>query len=274
MRQISNNDQKKHPGILMLAVGAVGGTGKSLMSNTAAAHLLSSGVSVRMIRLEGAVRKGEFCGDDFIAVDDMGAAENAVGGISAVFEPAWTAIETQLRAGGVAILDAGANAHPMILRMAAETGLSALVEARGGRTLILLLVTRDADGIRQAADLAADFSTQMPEADLILVLNERMGPFVGDHTPEGHAYRELLMPLLQKHPHVTLPFVGAKALIALRGRSILEVLAASEAELKAWSGSGSLVALACQGLMANFFVRMGAQLDQVLPFRAAEDANP
>jgi len=271
MKQISINDPMTRSGALIIAAGPAGGMGKSLSADLAAAHLMSSGISVSMIRMEAAVRRPEFVSDAFISVDDVATAETTVGGVSALFEQGWGIIETQIASGGVAILDAGANSHSAILRMASETGLSALVEARGGRTIVLMLVTRDADGIRQAVDLAADFCAQMPEADLILVLNERLGAFVVDQTPEGRAYSELLVPLLQKHKHVVMPFVGAKALNAFSGCSMLQVLSATDDELQAWSGHGLMVARSCQGRMANFFMRVGSQLDRVLPF--PDDAN-
>ncbi len=110
----------------------------------------------------------------------------------------------------------------------------------------------------------------VPDADIVLVLNERDGPFVEDATPEGRAFREVLAPLLQRQSHVSMPVARARAIAAFAGcgHSIPEILAATKDELQQWSGERLLAARSCQTNLGAFYDDFGGQLKRVLPFRS------
>lgn len=256
---------------LVIVLGVAGGIGKSLLSDVLASLFQASGLGVKTVRVETGARRAEFpAADDFIDLDAIGKAEHAVGGASSLFDGAWSHILTAIKNQGIVILDGGANSHHTILSVAGETGLAKLVQARGAATYILVLATPDADTMKQTAALVHDVSERMPEANIIIALNERDRSFAfDDHTLEGRIFATELQPLLKTIPHITIPEAGAKALgaFAASGRTMLDVMAATETELTQWSGLGLLRALSCQAHLAAWWEKVTNQLLRVLPFR-------
>ena len=221
------------PKILFGIFSTAGGIGKSLDADTVATLYRTVRVPVRLIRMESGVRREEFANDAFIDLDEFAGAATQVGGIAALFDPAWALIEQTFADGGIAIIDGGANSHDKFVTLALETGLSQLVAEEGGRTILMVVLTRDAELIRQSVKLVGDLRGFMPEAEIIVVLNERDGSFLDDATPEGRAYSERLQPLLKPGTYVTMPLAGARAIAAFAscGRSITEIMAATDDEL-------------------------------------------
>jgi hypothetical protein len=258
---------------LIMSLGVAGGIGKSLVADTVAVVCRRASIPTQMIRLESGARRAEFAGDTFIDLDVVANGQQAmVGGVAAHFDRAWTQIEKTLEAGGVGVLDTGANSHDTVLRLAAETGLPQLVAAKGAKTIALVTVTRDADLIRQSAKLVADLSERMPGAEIVIVLNACAGPFVTDGTREGLAYRDELVPLLGRYAHLMMPLVGARALAAFASsrRSIPEIMEATDAELRQWSGLPLLAARSCQTHVGAFWLDFAPQVEKVLLCRAAD----
>jgi len=186
-----------------------------------------------------------------------------------LFDDALDLIDQTFAQNGNVILDGGANSHVAFVKVATETGLSELVADLGGRTIFMVLVTRDADLIRQTVQLIADLGACAPEAEIIVVLNERDGAFVNDATPEGRAYGELLAPLLRRHTQVVMPFAAARALAAFAGcgRSFSEIFKATNPELMEWSGLRLMAARSCQTHLGAFYHAFTERLLQVLSFR-------
>lgn len=259
------------PKILFGIFGAAGGIGKSLDADTVATLYRTVRVPVRLIRMESGVRREEFANDAFIDLDEFAGAATQVGGIAALFDPAWALIEQTFADGGIAIIDGGANSHDKFVTLALETGLSQLVAEQGGRTILMVVLTRDAELIRQSVKLVGDLRGFMPEAEIIVVLNERDGSFLDDATPEGRAYSERLQPLLKPGTYVTMPLAGARAIAAFAscGRSITEIMAATDDELMRYSGLRLLAARSCQTHLSAYFLDFTSRLKQVLPFPPA-----
>jgi hypothetical protein len=259
------------PRALILNLGGAGGIGKSLNAESTAAVCRAAKVPIQMIRLETGARRQEFPGDAFIDLDAFTDAQSMLGGIAAHFDATWTLVEATLAAGGIVIMDGGANSVGPILKLAAETALSQLVAARGGRTYAMVVVTRDADLIRQTVNLIADLRERMPEAEIVIVMNRCAGAFVADATREGRAYRDELAPLLERngYAHVEMPFAGARSIAAFASsrRSMPEIMAATDDELQQWSGLPLLSARSCQAHIGAFWLDYAAQLQKVLPLR-------
>ncbi len=134
--------------ILFGVFGAAGGIGKSLTADVIADLYRSAKVRVQTIRLESEVRRGEFGGDGFVALEAFTGAQEKVGGVSALFDDSWELVVRTFGENGVAIIDGGANSHDKFVRLATETGLSQLVLDEGGGIILFVVTTRNADLIR------------------------------------------------------------------------------------------------------------------------------
>jgi hypothetical protein len=249
--------------------GVAGGIGKSLDTDVVADLYRKAGKPVEVIRLETEVRKAEFPGDAFVSLEAVTEAQENAGGAAGLCDDAFDLTVQTFAQNGIIILDGGANSHRAFVRVATETGLSQLVADLGGKTILMILVTRDADLIRQTVQLVEDLDACAPDAEIVIVLNERDGAFVDDATPEGRAYRELLAPLLQRQRHVVMPFAAARALAAFAGcgHSFSEIFAATDPELMAWSGLRRMAARSCQTHLGAFYHAFTERLLQVLSFR-------
>ncbi len=249
--------------------GVAGGIGKSLDTDVVANLYRKAEKAVEVIRLETEVRRAEFPGDAFISLEAVTEAQEKAGGASALFDDMFDLTIQTFDKDGIVILDGGANSHRSFVTVATETGLSRLIAGLVGKTILMVLVTRDADLIRQTVRLIADLRACAPEAEIVVVLNERDGAFVDDATPEGRAYRELLVPLLQRHKNVIMPFAAARSLAAFAGsgRSFSEIFASSDAELMTWSGLRLMAARSCQTHLGAYYHAFTQGLLQVLPFR-------
>ena len=175
----------------------LGGVGKSLSAAALDAAFHESGRHAFAIRLETGARRDECIWDEFIDTDQF-----ADGGIDQAFKPAWKLFEEALNENAIAILDVGANAQAAVLRHASESKLSNIVAARGIEVFACVVISRDADLIIEAAALIAEVGELMPEAKIVIILNEISGAFISDSTKEGRACRGILTPLLERHPHI------------------------------------------------------------------------
>lgn len=250
--------------------GVAGGIGKSLGTDVIADLYRAAGVTVEVIRMEAEVRREEFPGDAFVGLDSITDVQEQVGGVAGLFEDAFDLTQATFANNGNVVLDGGANSHGPFVTLATETGLSQLIADQGGRSILVIVLTRDADQIRQTVRLIANLRACAPEAEIVIVLNERDGKFANDGaTAEGRAYRELLVPLMRVHKHVTMPLAGARTLAAFAGcgHSFSEIFEANMGELMQWSGLKQMRARSCQTHLSAFYYEFAQQLVQVLPFR-------
>jgi hypothetical protein len=254
-------------GIVAVA-GASTAMGKSTFADVTASYFQAAKVGVHTIRIETGRRRAEFPERNaFIDLDEAGKAANAVGAEASLLERYWPRMKTGIDNGQVVVIDCGAGAQELQLRVAGPTGLAGLVAARGSRFWTVVLTTPDPESARQAAALVDDVARWMPGAAVLLALNytsPTQRP--GLDTPQARAVAAILDQLQVRR--IEIPFCGAQALAAFAesGRTFHEIQRATPEQLVRWSGKGELSALSAQAHLAAWWRAIVDQLAVVWPF--------
>lgn len=248
--------------------GASTAMGKSTFADLTASYFQSAKVGVHTMRIETGRRRAEFSErNSFVNLDKAGEAANAVGAEASLLDRYWPKMKAGIDNGQVVVIDCGAGAQELLMRMASPTGLADLVAARGARFWTVVMTTPDAESARQAAALVGDVREWMPGAEVLLALNytsPTQRP--GLDTPQARAVAAILDPLQARR--VEIPFCGAQALAACAdsGRTFHEILRATPQQLMRWCDTGELSALAAQAHLAAWWRAIVDQLAVVWPF--------
>jgi len=255
-------------GIVAVA-GASTAMGKSTFADVTASYFQSAKVAVHTMRIETGRRRAEFSErNSFVDLDEAGKAANAVGAEASLLDRYWPKMKAGIDNGQVNVIDCGAGAQNLLIRVAGPTGLAELVAARGARLWVAVMATPDAESARQAAALVGDVAHWMPGAEVLLALNHTSPTHPGLDTPQARAVAAILDPLQVRRFEI--PFCGAQALSAFAdsGRTFHEILRATPEQLIRWSGKGELSALSAQAHLAAWWRAIVDQLAVVWPFAA------
>ena len=255
---------------IVTVTGASTAMGKSTFADLTASYFQAAKVGVHTMRIETGRRRAEFSErNSFIDLDEAGKAASAVGGEASLLDFYWPKIKVGLNGGRVVVIDCGAGAQNLLMRMAGPSGLPGLVAARGARFWMVVMTTLDPESARQAAVLIGDVAYWMPGVEILLALNHTSPTqWPGLATPQARAVAAILDPLQVRR--IEIPFCGGQALAAFAdsGRTFHEILRATPEQLMRWSGKGALSALSAQAHLAAWWRAIVDQLAVVWPFAA------
>ena len=227
----SNSNAIDYPlpvGIVAVA-GASTAMGKSTFADVTASYFQAAKVAVHTMRIETGRRRAEFSErNSFVDLDEAGRAANAVGAEASLLDRHWPKIRSGIDSGQVVVIDCGAGAQELLMRVAGPTGLAELVAARGARFWTVVMTTPEPESARQAAALVGDVAHWMPGAEVLLALNHSSpAARPGLDTLQARAVTAILDPLQARR--IAIPFCGAQALpaFAASGRTFHEILRAT-----------------------------------------------
>jgi hypothetical protein len=244
--------------------------GKSTIADMTASYFQSADIGVHTMRIETGRRRKEFSErNSFIDLDEAGKANNAVGAEASMLDRYWPKMKAGIDTGQIIVIDGGAGAQELLLKVAGTTGLAGLVAARGASFWVVVMTTPDRESARQAAELVADVIRGMPGAEVMLAINyTNPAQQPGLDTPQARAVAAILDPL--QVLRIEIPFCGAQALAAFAdgGHTFHEILRASPEQLVRWCGKGELSALSAQAHLAAWWRAIVDQLSVVWPFAA------
>jgi hypothetical protein len=255
---------------IVAVIGASTAMGKSTFADLTASYFHSAEVGVHTIRIETGRRRAEFSDrNSFIDLDEAGQAANAVGAEASMLDRHWPKMKAGIDNGQVVVIDCGAGAQELLMKVAGSTGLVGLVAARGARFWVVVMTTPDPESARQAATLVVDVNRWMPEAEVLLAVNYASpAQQPGVDTPPARAVAAILDPLPVRR--LVIPFCKAQALAAFADsrRTFLEILHGNPEQLVRWSGKGELSALSAQAHLAGWWRAIIDQLSAVWPYAA------
>lgn len=109
--------------------------------------------------------------------------------------------------GSALLIDVGSGEYPhALLDHAARARLTPLLARRGMRFTALIVTTIDVMVMSDVPRLVEAVQSALPNARIVVVLNERSGPFVfAKDTEAEKVWARALKPVLHKHSGVTIP---------------------------------------------------------------------
>ena len=179
------------------------------------------------------------------------------------FAPLDQEIEALAENGGALLADIGSGEYPgAMLENAARTRQASLLKRCGVSITAMIVTTSDSVVMADAPRLAEAVLEVLPDARIVVVLNEKGGEFKFDKASEAHkVWVRDLEPLLAKHQSLTIPAMPLGTWDPYEDRGLrysdvglLDPAAniADEKKLIGWSREPRSLAVARQGDVAEW----------------------
>lgn len=179
------------------------------------------------------------------------------------------------------LIDVGSGEYPhALLDHAARARLAPLLARRGLRFTALIVTTIDVMIMSDVPRLVEAVQTALPTARVVIVLNERSGPFTfANDTEAQKVWMRAVKPVLQKHTSVTLPALppGCWDRFEDQGLRFSEVglldpetSEANEQQLIAWTRESRSLAISRHGDVAGWLHDAWTALSPLVATEPAE----
>lgn len=189
-----------------------GGDGKSLTAHALAERGRVAGVGTGIVEVDSQGRSLGVLGPDVVTISiDPKVMRRDPSAALRALTPLYAVIETTCKAGGLTVVEFGANEAQRGAMWAAMVDLQDEIEAFGAQCLVLTPFTRQAESMRRGASAAKSFLDAIPKAQLVLIENERDG-VVADLHPSSDAastYRNCIAPLMTQGTTIRMPKIEA-----------------------------------------------------------------
>ena len=248
-----------------------GGQGKSLLGLSIADHAQLSGAHLGVAQIDDQVRLGKALGRKVLTINAIpDKSRRDPSAETSAFTPLHAFLQRAARSGASVMVDVGANQGP---RLAFWSGLVDLQEDLsnwGFQTVLMVPYVAEAEGIRQAGHTASLIRTRLPDAELVLIENERDGRF-NEMSPESDAaaaYGSIIEPLKPVATVLTMPAVPAGAWRRFEASNcrLITVSGMSSSKVMALTGLPLPEAKIARGDVAGWDGAFFEELDRVLPW--------
>lgn len=183
--------------------------------------------------------------------------------------------------GGTVLLDIGSGEYPgAVLDHASRARLSGLLKRSGIAFTAFVVTTNDAVMMADVPRLASAILQVLPDARIVLTLNQKTGPFKFFNGSAAHkVWVRDMEPLVAKFATVTIPGMPAGTWDPYEDQSLRFSQVAlldpensidDEKQLMAWTREGRGLAVARQGDVAEWLHGAWRSLSKVMPGSAAD----
>jgi len=189
-----------------------GGIGKSLLAKAMAEWLRLRNLPCGVVEVDTTGQSLKGLTHDIVSIAiDQRAARRDPASVWRALTPLYLSIERTSQAGGMTVVEFGANEAARGALWAAMTDLQEELDQLGTSTLILTPYTCQAEAMRRGVQSATAFMEALPQARLMLVENERDGRICDLHPSSEAAAvsRNLVGPLASKAVTIKMPAIEA-----------------------------------------------------------------
>lgn len=263
--------------VLAIVCQDKGGDGKSLTAHALAERGRIAGVPLGIVEVDTQGRSLSVLGSDVVSIaTDAKLARRDPGAALRGLTPLYTTIETTSRAGGLAVVEFGANEAGRGAMWAGMIDLQEDLHTLGSRVFIVTPFTCQAESMRRGAKAARAFLDALPNAQLVLIENQRDGAIDGLHpaSDAAEAYRSTIAPLAKDAVMLRMPVIEAGSWRPFESRGIRLVDAVTmpvEAVMER-TGLPRPEAKIVRGDVAGWCGEMFAQFDKLIAFGDGKDA--
>lgn len=255
-----------------------GGDGKSLLAQFISERARVAGIPTGVVEVDTQGHSLAVLGPDVISIaTDVKVARRDPGAALRALTPLYDVIDKTARAGGLTVVEFGANEASRGALWAGMVDLSEDLKTLGAETLIVTPFTCQAESMRRGAKSARAFLEAIPGARLVLVENQRDGAVADLHpaSDAAAAYRSSILPLTENAVMIRMPLIEAgswKPFEAIGLRLVDAVTMPIEQVMKL-TGLPRPEAKIIRGDVAAWCGEMFAQLDKLIAFGGSSNAE-
>ncbi len=254
-----------------------GGDGKSLTAHALAERGRIADVPVGIVEVDTQGRSLSVLGPHVVSVAiDAKLARRDPGAALRALTPLYAAIETTSRAGGLTIVEFGANEAGRGAMWAGMVDLQDDLHALGTQVFVVTPFTCQAESMRRGAKAANAFLEALPNARLVLIENQRDGAIEGLHpaSDAAEAYRGAIIPLAKNAVMLRMPVIeaGSWRPFEALGLRLVGAVTMPVEEIMVKTGLPRPEAKIIRGDVAAWCGEMFKQFDKVIVFGDGKDA--
>lgn len=248
-----------------------GGEGKSLLAKILYARGRIAELPMSVVEVDSQGQSLKVLGPDVIciSIDAKTVRRDPAAGLRAL-TPLFGAIESTCKAGGLTIVEFGANEASRGALWSGMVDLQAELTAFGAQALILTPMTRQAESMRRGIKAGRAFLDVLPSARLVLVENERDGRVIDLHPSSDAAevYRSLIVPLTDQATVIGMPLIeaGSWQPFEAAGVSFVDAVTMTVEEVMSLSGLPKPEAKISRGDVAGWAEIMFSEFDKLIDF--------
>ncbi|MET3889338.1 hypothetical protein ABIE41_000414 [Bosea sp. OAE506] len=256
---------------LTIVANEKGGQGKSLAALAIADHAYLHNYPLGVAQVDVQQRLAHALGRNVMTIAPVAKdARRDPAAEARSFTPLYTLIEKAAGRGASVLIDTGAN---QAFRFAHWAGLVDLAEDLAHwkiTTTLIVPYVAEAEGMRQAAQTATLLLDRIPQAELVLVENERDGSFDQLHpaSDAANVHLTMLTPLKERATVLRMPAIEAgswRPFEAARCR-LVQVAQMPVEKVMSLTGLPRPEAKIARGDVAGWAATVFEELDRVLPW--------
>ncbi len=256
---------------LVIVVQDKGGEGKSLTVLTLADRARLSGVPTGIVQVDDQGRLPLLLGPAVVTIKiDPRQVRRDPSAEQRAFTPLYEMIEQTSAAGGLTIVEFGANMASRGALWAGMIDLDEELREMGATPIIVTPVGATAESMRLGARAAKAFLDKLPDARLALVENERDGLIERLHpaSDAAAAYRDEILPMRSGAAVLRMPLIEGASWRAFEAAGVrpVDVVSMPVSQIMALTGLPKPEAKIARGDIAAWMSVVCDELDKLIRF--------
>lgn len=257
--------------VVVLIAQDKGGDGKSLTAHVIAERARVGNIPTGIVEVDTQGRSLAVLGPDVVSIaTDLKLARRDPSAALRALTPLYMTIETTCRAGGLTVVEFGANEAGRGALWAGMVDLAADINALGATVFVVTPFTCQAESMRRGAKAATAFLDVLPDARFVLVENQRDGSIDGLHpaSDAAEAYRSAILPLAKGAVMLRMPMIeaGSWRPFEALGLRLVDAVTMPIEEVMRLTGLPKPEAKIIRGDVAGWCGEMFAELDKLITF--------
>ena len=253
-----------------------GGDGKSLIGHAMSERARVAGVPIGVVEVDTQGKSLAILGPHVVSIaTDAKVVRRDPGAALRALTPLYDTLETTAKAGGLTVVEFGANEAARGALWAGMVDLQEDLEALGVEVFVVTPFTAQAESMRRGAKSAQSFLEVLPKAHLVLVENQRDGAVSDLHpaSDAAEAYRSLIMPLAKNAITIRMPMIeaGSWRPFEALGVRLVDAVTMTVEEIMKVTGLPRPEAKIVRGDVAAWCADMFAEFDKLIVFEGQQN---
>lgn len=248
-----------------------GGDGKSLIGHALAERARIAAIPVGVVEVDTQGKSLSILGPQVVSIaTDAKLARRDPGAALRALTPLYDTLEMMAKAGGLSVVEFGANEAARGALWAGMVDLQEDLTALGVEVFVITPFTAQAESMRRGAKSALSFLEVLPDARLVLIENQRDGAVSDLHSASdaAEAYRTSIMPLAKKAITLRMPMIeaGSWRPFEARGARLVDAVTMPIDEIMKVTGLPRPEAKIVRGDVAAWCSEMFSEFDKLIAF--------
>ena len=253
-----------------------GGDGKSLVGHALSERARIAGIPTGIVEVDTQGKSLSILGSQVVSIaTDVKLARRDPSAALRALTPLYDVLEMMAMAGGLGVVEFGANEAARGALWAGMVDLQEDISALGVEVFVITPFTAQAESMRRGAKSASSFLEVLPNARLVLIENQRDGAVSDLHpaSDAAEAYRTSIMPLAKNAITLRMPMIeaGSWRPFEARGARLVDAVTMPIDEIMRVTGLPRPEAKMIRGDVAAWCSEMFAEFDKLIAFEGGNN---